>query len=160
MNVFGALTAATTTTTTTAAAETMSTTRQEQTAASATFDAQSELGKDDFLRLLVTQLTYQDPINPVADQEFIAQLAQFSALEQMYNVAAQVQRLADVMLVTGGMGQAASLLGRTVVLFDVETGDTFEGVVESVRMENGLPMLIVDGRKFSLFDIVEVRGSE
>src|SRR5690606_6573139 len=77
-----------------------------------------ELGKDAFLRLLVTQLRYQDPINPVKDQEFIAQLAQFSALEQMNNIATQMQRLADFQWQFGGISQAASLLGRTVVILD------------------------------------------
>lgn len=148
-----------TTTTATMAAEANAAGRREQMNAATTFDAPSELGKDDFLKLLVTQLTYQDPINPVGDQEFIAQLAQFSALEQMHNVAAQIQRLADVQLVTGGMGQAASLLGRTVVLFDADTGGTVEGAVEAVRLEDGMPTLVVDGRRFSLYDIVEVRES-
>lgn len=134
--------------------------RQGSSASAATFDAESVLGKDDFLQLLVTQLSYQDPLNPVGDQEFIAQLAQFSALEQMHNVAAQVERLADVQLVTGGMGQAASLLGRSVVLFDATEGETVEGVVEAVRLEEGIPVLVVDGRQFSLFDVVEVQGSE
>lgn len=122
-----------------------------------TFDAESVLGKDDFLKLLVTQLTYQDPMNPVGDQEFIAQLAQFSALEQMHNVAAQIERLADAQLLTGGMSQAASMVGRNVVLFDADIGDTVEGTVEAVRFENGMPMLIVDGQKFALYDVVEVR---
>lgn len=154
------MTVTSTMSTTMGASESKPTTYKEQKSDATTLDASSSLGKDDFLRLLVTQLTYQDPINPVADQEFIAQLAQFSALEQMYNVAAQIERLADIQLLTGGMGQAASLLGRTVVLFDAELGDTVEGVVEAVRLEDGMPTLVVGGRRFSLYDIIEVRGSE
>lgn len=169
MNVFNALAASwpavTTTVTSTrasqqAAATSAKASASESAGGSLTSINGTTLGKDDFLRLLVTQLTYQDPINPVSDQEFIAQLAQFSALEQMYNVAEEVKRLADIQLITGGMGQAASLLGRTVVMFDAETGGTVEGVVESVRMEQGVPTLVVSGRRFSLYDIVEVRGSE
>ncbi len=45
------------------------------------------LGKDDFLQLMITKLRYQDPLNPMDDADFIAQLAQFSTLEQMNNIA-------------------------------------------------------------------------
>lgn len=48
--------------------------------------ASNELGKDDFLHMLITQLKHQDPMDPMKDQDFIAQLAQFSSLEQMQNM--------------------------------------------------------------------------
>ncbi len=55
---------------------------------------QKELGKDAFLQLLVTQMTHQDPTAPQADGEFIAQLAQFSSLEKLTQIAATVDALA------------------------------------------------------------------
>ena len=55
----------------------------------------SELGQDAFLKLLVTQLQHQDPLNPLDDTEFIAQLAQFSSLEKLTEMAASLERLED-----------------------------------------------------------------
>lgn len=55
----------------------------------------SELGKEQFLQLLVTQLQNQDPLNPMEDQEFIAQMAQFSSLEQLMNLNTSMQGLTD-----------------------------------------------------------------
>lgn len=52
-----------------------------------TSDRSLSLGKDEFLQLLITKLQNQDPLNPMGDEDFIAQLAQFSSLEQMYNIA-------------------------------------------------------------------------
>ena len=82
-----------------------------------TTGSQQTLGKDDFLELLITKLQYQDPLNPVQDEDFIAQLAQFSSLEQMNNIAEgistsnewdflQMQSLNNVM--------ASGLIGREV----------------------------------------------
>ena len=53
--------------------------------------ANNELGKDAFLQILVAQLANQDPLSPTSDTEFIAQMAQFSSLEQMQNMNASMQ---------------------------------------------------------------------
>ena len=55
------------------------------------------LGKDDFLRILLTQLTHQDPTSPLEDKEFVAQMAQFSTLEQMSNMSAEMTKVFGVM---------------------------------------------------------------
>lgn len=60
-----------------------------------TTDKKTDLDKDAFLRLLTTQLANQDPLNPMEDREFIAQLAQFSSLEQMQNLNKNVENLSN-----------------------------------------------------------------
>ncbi len=76
------------------------------------------LGKEEFLRLLVTQLKHQDPLNPMEGTQFATQLAQFSSLEQLITLNAKLDAQAGATAagaLTGQMGLAASLLGRTVV---------------------------------------------
>lgn len=81
------------------------------------------LDKDDFLKLLVTQLQNQDPLNPLQDTQFIAQMAQFSELEQMQNVN-------KTLLIS----QATSLMGRQVTWTDQETGAPQQGTVTAVQV--------------------------
>ncbi len=76
--------------------------------------ASSALDKDDFLKLLVTQLQHQDPLNPLDDKEFIAQLAQFSSLEQMHNIAAAIGTLNETVSRQDSLS-AASYIGKSVV---------------------------------------------
>ena len=76
------------------------------------------LGKDDFLQLLVTQLRYQDPMDPMKDKEFVAQLAQFSQLEQLQNMSGSLDTNTQVdyiMSQTIANTMAASLIGKTVI---------------------------------------------
>ncbi len=79
-----------------------------------------QLGKDSFLRLLTTQLQYQDPLNPMENSEFVAQLAQFSSLEQLQGLSAGMESL---YLVNMSMNNASltGLIGKDVVA----TGDSF-----------------------------------
>lgn len=109
------------------------------------------LGKDDFLRLLVTQLRYQDPLQPMNDREFVAQLAQFSALEQMVNVSNAVLELARRQEAAAAFG----LVGRRVKV-QAEDGSVVEGVVSSVRRQDGQFVLVVDDRPYPLDRLVEV----
>ena len=72
----------------------------------------NELGKDDFLKILIAQLSNQDPTSPLENTEFIAQMAQFSSLEQMTNMSQNFEKLAGMI----NSSEAQSLLGKTVEL--------------------------------------------
>ena len=99
------------------------------------------LGKDDFLRILLTQLAHQDPTAPMQDKEFIAQMAQFSSLEQMTNLASDFSRMARMLQTT----EAASALGRTVEI-NLEHGNV-QGVVQAVN-RGETAQILVNGRYF------------
>jgi len=116
----------------------------------------AELGKDAFLRLLVTQLRYQDPINPVKDQEFIAQLAQFSTLEELQGLNRRIDEMVQLQLWVSGMGQATTLIGRHVTL-ELADGTRVEGKVDAVTMRNGAPYLLVGDREYLVTTVVAVR---
>ncbi len=105
--------------------------------------ASQELGKDDFLKLLMAQMTHQDPTEPMDNSQFIAQMAQFSSLEQMYNVSNGFTKMAQMMQ----SNEAASTLGKVVDL-DVE-GEKVSGVVEGfTRGEN--PQIQVNGNFYKM----------
>ena len=109
----------------------------------------SELGKDEFLKLLVCQLQNQDPLNPQSDTEFISQLAQFSSLEQMTNMNATMTNTS-----------AYSLVGKEVIVSSTDsTGAVKEvrGVVDYVEMKNGDAFLSIDGQTFSIDDLVSAK---
>src|SRR3954452_5393511 len=98
------------------------------------------LGKDDFLKLFVAQLQHQDPMNPMADGEFMGQMASFSTLEQITNVASANETMASSL----GMSQALNLLGKTVTYVD-DLDVSHTGVVQKVVTEGGVARLTIDG---------------
>ncbi len=85
--------------------------------AQATVQERSQMGKEEFLRLLVTQLSHQDPLNPMDGQEFAAQLAQFSSVEQLLNIQQTLVDNGELngMLAQGiNSGVASGLIGRDI----------------------------------------------
>lgn len=118
------------------------TTSSSMTGGGAAASAQktSAMGKDDFLKLMTTQLRRQDPMNPVDDTAFLAQMAQFTSLEQLTNLGA----VASQQLSAEGVSQALALSGRTVDYVGAD-GAVRTGVVEAVVFDGGVPQLTIGG---------------
>ncbi|WP_229776169.1 flagellar hook capping FlgD N-terminal domain-containing protein [Alicyclobacillus cellulosilyticus] len=116
------------------------------------------LGKDAFLQLLVTQMQYQDPLAPTDDTQFIAQLAQFTALEQMTNVAqtdAQILQTLTDMARWLQVAAVHNLLGAQVRLDD-GNGGSVDGVVTAIRFGQDGPQVVVGGQAYPISALVEV----
>jgi flagellar basal-body rod modification protein FlgD len=119
------------------------------------------LGKDAFMTLLVQQLKNQDPLSPTDNQAFIAQLAEFSSLEEMQELNQNIVGLAVLQQSNALMSQltdSSALIGKTVVYEDPQGGDPLEGVVDSVKLEDGLAILVIDGQDVPLVNVTEVTG--
>lgn len=113
-----------------------------------------QLDRDAFLKLLIVQLRNQDPLKPMEDKEFIAELAQFSSLEQMQLTNRSLETFiqnVDLFAKSQSAFAAAGLIGRTITAIDPsppvdeETGESSERVltakVESVRFKGGESLL-------------------
>jgi flagellar basal-body rod modification protein FlgD len=110
--------------------------------------------RDTFLQLLVTQLTYQDPLSPIQNEEFAAQLAQFSALEQLQQINATLsESTRSNQTISGSIGQlmAMTLIGKTV-----ETASSVRGRVDGVSYSEEGILLSVDGQDVPLSDVTRI----
>jgi flagellar basal-body rod modification protein FlgD len=112
--------------------------------------AKNNLGKDDFLKILITQLSHQDPTQPMQDREFVAQMAQFSSLEQMTNLSKEFSKVSQAV----ASSQAMSLLGRSV---EILAGDgSINGIVKEVT-GGDYPQLLVNGSYYDYGQLKAVR---
>ena len=107
--------------------------------------------KDIFMQLLVAQMKYQDPSNPTDSSEFLAQSAQFTALEKMQTVADQTAQLVGLQVAFG----ASNLVGKTVSYSGAD-GTTMSGVVTAARFETTGPVLQVNGEEVRFADVRSV----
>ncbi|MBZ4666236.1 flagellar hook capping FlgD N-terminal domain-containing protein [Mahella sp.] len=119
--------------------------------ASTVINKSAKLGQDDFLKLLAVQMQNQNPLDPMDDKAFIAQMAQFSSLEQMQNMSANLS-----------MAQAVAMIGKEVyATMPTEDGaqQQISGVVDSVKFSNGQAILTVGAVDVPLENVTEVRDS-
>lgn len=115
----------------------------------------SSLGKDAFLKILIAQLQNQDPTNPMDDRDFIAQMAQFSSLEQMQNVASAIEKLVESQNETQLMSYT-TFVGKEIKWHEItdqkdEKGNYIvnegQGVIKELKFVDGSPVFILDDGK-------------
>ncbi|GGG12377.1 flagellar hook capping FlgD N-terminal domain-containing protein [Paenibacillus abyssi] len=117
------------------------------------------LGKDDFLKILVTQLRHQDPMQPLQDREFIAQMAQFSSVEQLMNMASEIT------LMRHNLGTASNMIGKTIEWMDVNgAGQNVlnSGTVDAIVVTDGVQYASVGEKTIPVDKIlsISVKGGE
>lgn len=120
------------------------------------------LGKDSFMQLLVQQIKSQDPLSPVDNQAFVAQLAQFSSLEQMTKVNDNLLGLAVLQQANALMSQltqSSGLIGKEVKYVDPTTEQDAKGVVSTVKIQDGIAVLNIGGKDVPLGNVTEVLGA-
>lgn len=117
---------------------------------SAYTQVKKELGKNEFLNLLVTQLKYQDPLNPMQSTDFSAQLAQFSSLEQLTNMNSTLSGIQSS-LTANKQDNILDYIGKTV-----KTSDDKSGQVTGVTYQDGISYLMVGENKITPDQVVEI----
>ncbi len=121
-------------------------------------EGEENLGKDEFLKLLTVQLSHQDPLKPMSNTEFISQMAEFSALEQMKNMNTTVAGLKGEFSKLSNM----ALIGKTVSFNDL-SGELKTGLVEKVSLggeTENQTQVTIEGRSIDLDKITSVLSGE
>lgn len=113
----------------------------------------TSLGLDDFLKVLLTQLTYQDPLKPLDNQEFIAQMAQFTTLQETNQLNSKIDNLLSIQSAV----QTVGLIGRTVQV-STANGGVVVGQVTTVNFPGGVPELTI--KQASGVDMVGISLSQ
>jgi flagellar basal-body rod modification protein FlgD len=114
-----------------------------------------ELGKNAFLKILLAQMRNQDPMSPTDSTAMIAQLAQFTSLEQMQNLNTKLDQLIEVQL----LGELSGLVGKLVV-FTGENDEPQQGLVQSLVWSGNRSQLRVNGTLVPIWRVVEIKEGQ
>ena len=111
-----------------------------------------QLSEQDFLNLLVTQMTQQDPLNPMTDEDMVGQMVQFSTLQSN----TQMQSLMSGMQTNQVFNNAADMIGMQVQVQTDANGDTTQGTVTGIDASSGTPEIVVNGQSYNVSQVVSV----
>ena len=117
--------------------------------------AKKVLNQDDFLSLLITQFSTQDPLNPVTDTAFISQMAEFTTLENAKETQSEITRLRQ----QSANQEAVSMIGKQVELLSGDDGEITYGTVSKVLIDSNGPKLVVGGYPYTVDKVVAIRDA-
>jgi len=109
------------------------------------------LSQQDFLNLLVAQMTAQDPLKPTDSQDLLAQMTQFSTLNANNSMQTQLAQ----MQLSGEFSEAGSLLGKQVTL-QLDSKTTAQGTVTGIDTSSNQPQIIVNGQSYTLDKVISI----
>lgn len=115
--------------------------------------AATSLQQPDFLKLLMAQMTHQNPINPTSATDFVTQMAQFSSVQGI----TQLNQSITSLLALQGLTQGVSLIGKTVTYTNAN-GKTQSGTVSAVSMVGGQPQLVINNNNVGLSQVQTIQG--
>jgi flagellar basal-body rod modification protein FlgD len=119
----------------------------------------SSLGKDEFLKILMAQLQNQDPLNPMEDKEFIAQMAQFSTLEQTTNMSSMLEKFINAQTQSDSILKYSEMIGKQVEWKSTE--ETGNGIVKSIKQsDTGIILELDNGKEITSDSITKVSRAE
>jgi len=115
---------------------------------------EQEMGKEDFLKLLVAQMKEQDPLNPTSNEDLVMQLAQFSSIEQTENMNKNLNEFIG----QNAMGMAGSMIGQEIEAANPDTGVITKGVVKQVNVSSKGTKLVVGNDQVDLKHVITLKG--
>jgi len=118
--------------------------------------SEQQMGKEDFLKLLVAQMKEQDPLNPTSNEDMVMQLAQFSAIEQTQNMNAMLEKFIN----SNTLGMAGDMIGQEIEAVNTDTGEVTKGIVSQVNIDGSGTNLIVGSTEVKLEHIISIKGKE
>lgn len=114
--------------------------------------ASSVVSKDEFLKLFVAQLKNQDPMDPLKGHEFIAQLAQFSSLEQLTTLNASFADTMKFQQLTGG----SEFIGKKATYVDTVVGGTAEGVIQGAIILGDSISVVIENKEIPIANVTGI----
>jgi len=130
----------------------MGNSRASSTASSATSAGTTPKSSTSFIELLLSQITNQNPMEPMDNATMVTQLAQFEMVEKMDNLDENI----NSMMVYQNMMNSVNMMGKNVTITNPDTGETLTGKVDSIVVQNGFPQIVVNGKSYDISLITKV----